>query len=88
MAGLGPAIHVLAAQEGVDARHKAGHDDREVSIECTLTTDFAKPDSSGTRPGMTTETVDGTEFSSSAIRERELGAKCHERAGEGALKQR
>jgi hypothetical protein len=30
MAGLDPAIHVLrengAAQEGVDARHKAGHD--------------------------------------------------------------
>jgi hypothetical protein len=28
MAGLVPAIHVLAAaaKEGVDARHKAGHD--------------------------------------------------------------
>jgi len=28
MAGLDPAIHVLAAiQEDVDARHKAGHDE-------------------------------------------------------------
>jgi len=28
MAGLVPAIHVLAAgTKGVDARHKAGHDD-------------------------------------------------------------
>ncbi len=27
MAGLVPAIHVLASEEGVDARHKAGHDD-------------------------------------------------------------
>jgi hypothetical protein len=29
MAGLVPAIHVflVAAAEGVDARHKAGHDD-------------------------------------------------------------
>jgi hypothetical protein len=26
MAGLVPAIHVLATQEGVDARYKAGHD--------------------------------------------------------------
>jgi hypothetical protein len=26
MAGLVPAIHVLAAKKGVDARHKAGHD--------------------------------------------------------------
>jgi hypothetical protein len=26
MAGLVPAIHVFAAKEGVDARHKAGHD--------------------------------------------------------------
>jgi hypothetical protein len=26
MAGLVPAIHALAAKEGVDARHKAGHD--------------------------------------------------------------
>jgi hypothetical protein len=29
MAGLVPAIHVLAAKEDVDARHKAGHDDLE-----------------------------------------------------------
>jgi hypothetical protein len=31
MAGLVPAIHVLAAinKEDVDARHKAGHDERE-----------------------------------------------------------
>jgi hypothetical protein len=26
MAGLVPAIHALATKEGVDARHKAGHD--------------------------------------------------------------
>jgi hypothetical protein len=26
MAGLVPAIHVLTLSEGVDARHKAGHD--------------------------------------------------------------
>jgi hypothetical protein len=26
MAGLDPAIHVLAAKKDVDARHKAGHD--------------------------------------------------------------
>jgi hypothetical protein len=26
MAGLVPAIHVLAVKQGVDARHKAGHD--------------------------------------------------------------
>jgi hypothetical protein len=32
MAGLVPAIHVLAAEdrEDVDARHKAGHDEREI----------------------------------------------------------
>jgi hypothetical protein len=31
MAGLGPAIHVFVHCElkDVDARHKAGHDDRE-----------------------------------------------------------
>jgi hypothetical protein len=29
MAGLVPAIHAFAAgKEGVDARHKAGHDER------------------------------------------------------------
>jgi hypothetical protein len=27
MAGLVPAIHVLFDEEGVDARHKAGHDE-------------------------------------------------------------
>jgi hypothetical protein len=26
MAGLDPAIHVLATKKDVDARHKAGHD--------------------------------------------------------------
>jgi len=26
MAGLVPAIHVFSFKEGVDARHKAGHD--------------------------------------------------------------
>jgi hypothetical protein len=31
MAGLVPAIHALIlAEEDVDARHKAGHDEREV----------------------------------------------------------
>jgi hypothetical protein len=29
MAGLVPAIHVFRYAEGVDARHKAGHDDGE-----------------------------------------------------------
>jgi len=29
MAGLDPAIHVLTRNNDVDARHKAGHDDRE-----------------------------------------------------------
>ena len=35
MAGLVPAIHVLlnAAKEGVDARHKAGHDKRKTAWE-------------------------------------------------------
>ena len=33
MAGLVPAIHVLKhRQENVDARHKAGHDGREIAI--------------------------------------------------------
>jgi hypothetical protein len=32
MAGLDPAIHVLdTGKKDVDARHKAGHDEREVS---------------------------------------------------------
>jgi hypothetical protein len=31
MAGLVPAIHVLAAKKVVDARDKPGHDEREVS---------------------------------------------------------
>jgi hypothetical protein len=29
MAGLVPAIHVLIRTKVVDARHKAGHDERE-----------------------------------------------------------
>ncbi len=33
MAGLVPAIHALAkVKEGVDARHKAGHDTREMGV--------------------------------------------------------
>jgi hypothetical protein len=28
MAGLVPAIHALPEAKGVDARHKAGHDER------------------------------------------------------------
>jgi hypothetical protein len=49
--GRVPAIHAPGLltrghvfrrrKKDVDARHKAGHDDREVSMECTLTTDFA-----------------------------------------------
>ena len=31
MAGLVPAIYVLATKKDVDARHKAGHDERERS---------------------------------------------------------
>jgi hypothetical protein len=31
MAGLVPAIHVLAIRQGVDVRHKAGHDEREIA---------------------------------------------------------
>jgi hypothetical protein len=31
MAGLVPAIHVLALKKDVDARHKAGHDEQERS---------------------------------------------------------
>ena len=33
MAGLVPAIHVLAPKKDVDARHEAGHDEREVSAQ-------------------------------------------------------
>jgi hypothetical protein len=37
MAGLVPAIHVLLtcieSKKGVDARHKAGHDEREIYWE-------------------------------------------------------
>ena len=36
MAGLVPAIHVLAKiQEDVDARHKAGHDEIEIA-DCAI----------------------------------------------------
>jgi hypothetical protein len=31
MAGLDPAIHVLATKKDVDARHKAGHDEKKRS---------------------------------------------------------
>jgi hypothetical protein len=31
MARLVPAIHALAPKKDVDARHKAGHDEREIS---------------------------------------------------------
>jgi hypothetical protein len=33
MAGLVPAIHVLAAEKVVDARHKPGHDDERNNNE-------------------------------------------------------
>jgi hypothetical protein len=36
MAGLAPAIHALIAQKDVDARHKAGHDERERCKLCTV----------------------------------------------------
>src|SRR5712671_3584323 len=32
MAGLVPAIHALATRKRVDARHKAGHDEREFGV--------------------------------------------------------
>jgi hypothetical protein len=32
MAGLVPAIHVLATKKGVDALHESGHDELEVSF--------------------------------------------------------
>jgi hypothetical protein len=34
MAGLVPAIHVFLCGQGVDARHKAGHDDGKVGASC------------------------------------------------------
>jgi hypothetical protein len=53
MAGLVPAIHVLATkQEGVDARHKAGHDvERALSL----------PASSAHSPAPAPETWNGQE---------------------------
>jgi hypothetical protein len=33
MAGLVPPIHDLAAKNGVDARHKAGHDGEKLRSE-------------------------------------------------------
>jgi hypothetical protein len=32
MAGLVPAIHVFLRKKDVDARHKAGHDEREIAL--------------------------------------------------------
>ena len=46
-----PSTPSDAPKKGVDARHKAGHDDREVST--AHTTDFAQPDSRGSRPPTT-----------------------------------
>jgi len=45
MAGLDPAIHVFTAPivcEGVDARHKAGYDEKRVSQETRETKRPAK----------------------------------------------
>jgi hypothetical protein len=54
MAVLVTAIHALrSCKKDVDARHKAGHDDLEVSRTSTLATGFAQPDSRGTSPRMT-----------------------------------
>jgi hypothetical protein len=36
MAGLVPAIHALLEKDGVDAWHKAGHDEREFGEETTF----------------------------------------------------
>jgi hypothetical protein len=37
MAGLDPAIHVLAtSKKGVDARVKPGHDEREIVVATSL----------------------------------------------------
>jgi hypothetical protein len=36
MAGLVPAIHALLCKKGVDARHKAGHDEREAPDEIEI----------------------------------------------------
>jgi hypothetical protein len=36
MAGLVPAIHVFATKQDVDARHKAGHDDKFRGNPCAL----------------------------------------------------
>ena len=40
MAGLVPAIHVLAKKKDVDARHKAGHDERNVALSLSERTSF------------------------------------------------
>jgi hypothetical protein len=36
MAGLVPAIHVLAPKKDLDARHEAGHDERESTQEALV----------------------------------------------------
>jgi hypothetical protein len=33
-AGEGPAIYAFFCGQGVDARHKAGHDEIEAAIQC------------------------------------------------------
>ena len=45
-----PSTPSGAAKKGVDARHKAGHDDREVSATHTPTTDFVEPDRRRSHP--------------------------------------
>src|SRR5205085_594642 len=41
MAGLVPAIHVLETGKDVDARHKAGHDELQVSMSLPSSVDVA-----------------------------------------------
>ena len=47
MAGLVPAIRVFKDSQDVDARHKAGHDEREAS-QCRVS--FSPPPSSALTP--------------------------------------
>ncbi len=59
MAGLDPAIHVLAtgwidAEKGVDHRVKPGDDDYAWRQSPSRATQFAKPDSRGLDPAIQT----------------------------------
>ncbi len=78
MTGLDPVIHALLVPcRRVDARIKSGHDDMRLYWAIRFTTDFAKPDSRGSSPAMTTEEYSArsrTLYSSLITRaERSLG---------------